>query len=53
MSFFNFEILKEKLKKFIWTMPQVKLSKTMFLKFFLKNKQSFQLIWTYKNMVQF
>jgi hypothetical protein len=28
MSFFNFEFLKGKPTKFIWTMPQVKLSKT-------------------------
>jgi len=32
MSFFNFEFLKGKPTKFIWTMPQIKLSKTYVLK---------------------
>ncbi len=50
MSFFNFEILKGKLTKFIWTMPQVKLSKTYVLgekNWKQKNCNSYGLIWKY------
>jgi hypothetical protein len=51
MSFFNLEVLRGKLTKFIKIMPHLKLSKNVLLG--QKKKQKLQLTWMYENIVKF